>query len=261
MIIHSYFTNGFFPWAKFFVESFVYHNAHHNLPIKLDAINITQEQADELHTLYDNLEIFRHKMDLEKIAEKYNISHKEILRQKKEIETFHITPQSKSWKLLIAGDLRIKSIYDMLDKFPNDDILHFDIDSYIRGDISYLLDLVENNDICVRFRLYKPASNRKFLIAVMGYKNNENSREFLQDWIKVIESVNLPDRRIGWGQTSYYEAYLACKDKYKWGDVPESYSCARGFPGDTVWGANNDNGKTKNLKLYIEDFNKHKELA
>lgn len=257
MIIHSYFTDGFYPWAKLFLESFRHHNGD-SIPIKLDAININKDQMKELYSVCNNLHIFEHIMDLEKVAAEHNIVYSNLLKQKKEIETLHITHRSKSWKLLIAGDLRVKAICSMLDKFPNDSILHFDIDTYIRADLNDLVSLVNNNDICVRFRLHKSAENRKVLISTMGYKNNKNSREFIKSWIDVIESIELKDRPIGWGQTSYYRAYLKCKDKYKWGDVPPEFAAARQLPTDKAWGGNTSAGKTVNVKKYRKDFNKVK---
>lgn len=255
MIIHSYFTDGFFPWAKLFLESFGFHNGQY-LPVKLDAINLKKERVEELYSLYDNLEVFEHTMDLKKIAEEHNIGHKKLLEHKETIEKLHITPAAKSWKLLVAGDLRIKAVRSMLDRAPGEDILHFDIDTYIRADLTDLMNLVSSNDVCVRFRLDRPDENRKVLIAVMGYKNNERSRAFLDEWIEVIESKDLKNRPIGWGQTSYYRAYIDCKDNHKWGDVPVEFAAARGLPTDKAWGGNTGAGKTKNVLKYREDFDR-----
>ena len=257
MILHAYFTDGFLPWARLFLESFGYHNGQ-TLPIKLDAINLNEAAIAELYKLYDNLEIFNREMDLKKLATTHNITYKKFLKQKKTIETLHITPDSKDWKLLVAGDLRVKAIYDMLNFFPEEDILHFDIDTYFRGDISPVMDIVNSNDICVRFRLNHSKINRKTLIAVQGYKNNKNSRHFLEEWINIIESKPLKRRPIGWGQTSHYKAYLKCKDLYRWSDVPIQYYSVRRWPDDKVWGANTPEGKTINLKKYREDFNRMK---
>lgn len=259
MIIHSYFTDGFFPWAKLFLESFRFHNGQ-NIPIKLDAINLDKKREKYLYTLYNNLEVSVHTMDLEKIAETHDIEYKNLLKQKETIETLHITPKSKNWKLLVAGDLRIKSIRKALDRFQ-DDILHFDIDTYIRSDLLYLIKMVDNSDICVRFRLDSDKENRKFLISVMGYKNNKHSRNFLDTWIEVIESKKLKNRPIGWGQTSYYRAYLKCKDRYKWGDIPQPFASAKQFETDKLWGGNTLDGKTINVKNYRKDFVRIKEKS
>jgi len=134
--------------------------------------------------------------------------------------------------------------------------LHFDIDTYVRADITPLIDLVENNDICVRFRLNSKKDFRKTLIAVQSYKQNDVTMEFFDRWIEIIREKKLNDRPIAWGQWAHYLAYLEFKDKCKWGDVPEEWYAPRHLPEHKIWGGNTTAGKTANAKTYREDMEK-----
>jgi len=255
MFIHSYFTDGFYPWAKLLIESYGFHNGH-DTPIKLDAINITDEQADELHNVYKNLELFRKTLDLKQIAKEYSFNLDNLLKQKKQVETQCFTKDSNNWKQLIADDFRIEATLDMLNRFPEEEMLHFDIDTYVRDNIDFLKQLVTDNDICVRFRLNSKKENRKVLIAVQSYKHNVIVMEFFDRWLKRIKSKKLSDRPIGWGQQAYYMTYLEFKNRCKWGNIPEKFYAPKHLQEHKIWGGNGLDGKTIILKNYRKDMEK-----
>lgn len=259
MIVHAYLTNGFFPWAKLFLESFRYHNGI-DTPIILTTRGLIDVQVDELNNIYTNIRVDNSDFDINVFCKKSGLDKKTLLRYKKEVETKHVTQLNKVWKLMIAGDDRIKSVYDVVKEHTDSShkhLLHFDIDMYIRASLAKLFKFVRLHDISMRLRLNRNL-NRKVMIGVQGYKTNEASLDFLNKWIKYIDNVKPVKRHLGYGQTSCYYAYRDVEGMYKWGDIPLKYIAARMDKSDIIWSANTSKGKTENLRLYRKDFKKIK---
>jgi len=258
LIVHAYFTNGFYGWAKIFVESFKYTNGE-DIQIRLESRDLTEEQMDELTSLHKNLIIYNHPLDKEWLAKRAGISVNELQVHKKQIEKVHVTDKSKIWKLMIAADDRVKSIREALHRYKDSKhtyILHCDIDLYFRSDITELMNLVRSNDISFRFRL-NSKENRKIMIGVEGL-HIKKSILFLDRWIKYIDDVKPPNRPLGYGQTSCYYAYRDLKNKFKWGDIPQKFVSPHMRPNDIIWSANTTKGKTENLQICRKDFKRLK---
>ena len=257
LIVHAYFTNGFFGWAKIFVESFRHTNGN-DIRICLDGRDLSNNQIDELSS-HKNITIYNRELNKEWLAKRAGIGVNELLTHKDQIEKVHVTDKSKIWKLMIAADDRVKSIREALHRYKDSKhtyMLHCDIDLYFRNKITNLFNLIRSHDISFRFRLNsKP--NRKIMIGVEGL-HIKKSIAFLDQWIRYVNDVKPADRPLGYGQTSCYYAYRDLKDQYKWGDIPIEFISPHMRPDDIIWSANTTKGKTENLQICRDDFRRLK---
>lgn len=257
MIIHAYLTSGFYPWAKIFVESFKFHNGE-DVKMVLSTRGLTEKQINTLKSIYKNLDIQNDEFPIADMAKKAGIDKKKLLEHKKEVEEKHVTPQNKIWKLMIAADDRVKSVYGVMKQNIDEDyMLHFDIDIYFRTPIDDLVKFARQHDICIRLRL-NSEPNRKTMIGVQCYRIGDKALDFLQRWISYIDAVKPQDRPLGYGQTSCWYAYEEVKNSCKWGSVPLKFISPFMKEKDAIWSANTDKGKTENLKICRKDFNKIK---
>ena len=257
MLVHAFLTDGFYPWAELFVESFKHHNGE-DIPIVLCTRILNDDQINKLYSLHSNITVENKQIDLKRLAKKFGISYKQLLEYKHQIEKVHITTEARIWKQYTSADQRIRSIYEVMKKHTDQDfILHSDIDMYIRIQLGDLFDLIEANDISIRFRL-NSSTPRKVMGGLIGFKINEKVFKFMERWEKYLDDVPIPKRKIGYGQSSFFFAYRDLKDDYKWGDVPQRYISPFMRPEDRIWSANNTKGKTKNLEICRRDFEKCK---
>jgi len=255
MIVHAYFTDGFYPWAEIFLKSFKLHHGS-DMPIVFSTRDITTDQTNNLYNIYDNLQIKNSSLSIEDMCKISGLSKDKLLKFKKQVETVHVTNKNKIWKLMIAADDRVKSTFDVLKEYQHEDyMLHFDIDMYFKSQITNLIEFVKEHDISIRLRLASKPS-RKTMIGVQGYKTGPIPLEFFKRWIKYIDDVAPKNRPLGYGQTSCYYAYEEIKDKCKWGSIPRKFISPKMSESDVVWSANTKDGKTKNLEKCQKDFNK-----
>lgn len=248
MILHAFLTDGLFDWAKLFVDSFRITNGS-DIPIVLCTRNLTDAQVNELSSSNEKVTVKNSHIDLRKLSEEFGISYEELLKHKKQIEKVHITEEARIWKQYTSADQRIRSIYETMKENPNEDyILHSDIDMYFRKPLVKLYDLMYVNDICIRFRLHTTTGpHRKVMGGLLGFKISPKVFKFMDRWEKYLDDIPIPERKIGYGQTSLYYAYRDLKDNYTWGDIPGKYISPFMKEEDVVWSANTYAGKTKNL--------------
>jgi hypothetical protein len=257
MIIHAYLTNGFFPWAKFFMESYKFHNGV-DKKIILSTFDLNKEQIDSLYNTYPNLEVQNSTFNIEQMSKKSGVPFKTLLKYKDQIERKHVNEKNKVWKLMVAGDSRIKCVRDIVKSNMNEDyIVHCDIDMYIRSPLNDLFEFIKDYDIAMRLRLDSKI-NRKVWITIQCYKPSKISLDFLNRWIKYIDDVKPLKRVKGYGQTSCYYAYKETKNSCKFGNLPNNFVSAQRRPDDFIWSANTHAGKTKNLQIFKDDFRKMK---
>lgn len=253
MIIHSYLTNGFFPWAKIFLESYKFHNGSKNLII-FSTRGLNNNQISVLYDLYDNLVVKNEDYDLKGMAIKAGVSEKILRRYKKQVETKCVTLKNRVWKLMIAADDRVKSTYDVMREYIDEDFMfHSDIDMYIRSPLDELFDKIKQHDISIKLRLNSKL-NRKTMIGIQGYRLCKNTLRFMERWIKYIDDVKPKDRPLGYGQTSCYYAYEDFKNRVSWWSLPRRFIAPQMYDTDIIWSGNTKKGKTKNLKICYEDF-------
>lgn len=261
IIIHSYFTEGYFDWAKLLIKSLKKTNGD-GLEFIFSSRNLDEKRQKELYKLYSNLTIINKNLNYGEMAKRAGLGKKTILQYKKQVETEKVNKDNKVWKLMIAAEDRLKEVQEILNNY-NASILHLDVDTYVRKDITPILETIVKYDFTTRWRIerqikrdgYVKRENRATLISVQGYNGSSKSKLFLQTWLNHLCSVQPQERPLGFGQTSCYYAYLDLKNKMSFGDIPESFLSSGGYGHGILWGANK--GKKKNtLKKYEEDYEK-----
>ena len=261
MIVHSYFTEGYFEWAKLFVKSFSRFNSNKNFRIILSSRNLDEKRSNELLNLYHNVLVINKELPYDEMAEKAKIDKNTLLKYKRQVETKNVNKDNKVWKLMIAAEDRLKEISEILEMFCLP-ILHVDIDTYVKGDITPIVETVKAHDFTTRWRIEKQIKregfvkyeNRATLISVQGYNGSTKSRVFLNRWIEHLCKVPPHKRPTGFGQTSCYRAYLDLQDKMTFGDVPPEFLSPQGHGKGILWGANKGN-KEDVLREYQNDYN------
>jgi len=252
MILHSYLTDGFYPWAEFYLESL--RRWHPNIPVLLSTRNLKPEQIRKLESVH-NVTVENEDLTYEKLAKRANLDLNQMMKLKNEVETVHVTDKNKIWKLMIAADDRVKCMVDVVKRMEGqvDYVLHTDIDMYFRSKLDDLFDIASTHDVSLRFRL-KSKESRKILISVQAYKPCQSSYDFLDRWVKYIDDITPPKRPLGYGQTSCYYAYRDFVNKIDWGKIPARFATAQWGEKDVIWAANTMKGKTENLKTFRQDF-------
>ena len=261
MIIHSYFTEGYYDWAKLFVKSLKKSNGD-GLDVVLSSRNLDEKRQDEMRSLYPNLLLLNKDLQYDKMAKRIGINKKTLLQYKNQVETIKVNKENKAWKLMIAAEDRLREILDVLGLL-NSPMLHVDIDTYVKKDITPILETIKANDFTTRWRIEKQIKregyvryeNRATLISVQGY-GTPKGLTFLERWLEHLCKVPAIERPTGFGQTSCYRAYLDYKDVMSFGDVPPSFLSPQGNAGGILWGAN-QGAKKDTLRKYQNDFKKN----
>jgi len=253
MIIQAYLTDGFFPWAEFWLESL--RHFHPNIPVILSTRNLTNEQIAQLESV-NNVTVQNEELTYAKLAKLANLDINKMMDFKKQVETVHVTNENKIWKLMISADDRVKSVYKVLKQVRDqtDFLMHIDIDMYFRKPLHDLFDIITAHVVSMRFRLHSK-ENRKVLGSLQGFKLCDKTFKFMETWIKYIDNVKPVNRPLGYGQTSCYYAYRELINEIKWGKIPPKFATAQMPDHGVIWAANTLKGKTENLRLFREDFN------
>jgi len=227
-IVNVYFTDGYIEWGKLFIKSYTYHHGEDDLMIVFTR-NLNNNQIREVANLRGNIEIRNKNLNFDKLSKNAGINKNILIRYKSETESEKVSTSNKVWKLMIAGDDRIKQIYELInERDEGDNILHFDADTYIQKNVSELWKELKQNDFSTIFRINKQIKrrgkifreNRATLICAMGFTVNDRCKEFVKRWIYYIDKIKPSQRKKGYGQTSCYYAYKDMNKKYKdfkWG--------------------------------------------
>ncbi len=254
MIIHTYLTNGMLDWGKLFLESFKYHHGE-EYKIVMDTRDLNDKQIKQLKKIYGNLQVKNKKLDYNKIAKRAKETKDNILRYKKKVENDKIKKENKVWKLYISIEDRYRNtIWEAMEENQDEDFLiHIDIDMYIRQRLDSLFDIVRNHDISIRFR-DKPHKevnvNRKVLGNIIGFRVCQETFDFLRTWIHYIDDVPLHEKPKGYGQISFYYAYLEHKH-LNWGNIP---SIAKPKADNALIWSGNKGSNWKQLQICREEF-------
>jgi len=259
LIIHSYLTDGFYGWAELFVKSFRFHHGN-DYKIFLTTRNLNKKQIENLES-FPNIHISNEKLNIRDIANRAKMNVEDILKLKHKIENDAVTEKSFIWKQAISVEDRYKrSIIEVMYAFPQEDYLvHFDIDMYFRDNLFDLFKTIKDNDITIKFRLNSKI-NRKVMGGLIGFKISEKTIRFMKKWINYIDEKPLHKKPIGYGQTSFYLAYLFMKNELSWGNVKSKYISPRFLETDVIWSGNTKDGKEKNLIKCYEDFESRRKM-
>lgn len=248
LIVHTYYTSGMHELAKIFVESFSEFHANRQIPLVIEGVDLTDFQVSDLRSRYKYLHINQHYIPMEHWAKRCGVSLNTLEKWRYEVEHSYVTPANRAWKLLIAGDHRIKTVRNMLEMIgaygicPAGKILaHFDIDTIFRDNIEALSEYVLHHDAALKLRPQIQPIKARITIDLMVIKKTGASIQWLEDWTEIIDSVPPIERPIGFGQSSCWEAYKKAVEEYclQVNKLPISYGLpGRNKPSDAIWCGN-----------------------
>jgi len=160
-IIHSYFTEGYFEWAKFLVESIEKSNGN-KYKIILSSRNLPKQKQDQLR-LYKNIEVINKNLDYSDLAKRAGIKLNTLMQYKSETEKIKINSYNWVWKLMISAEDRIREIRRVANTLNEGDLmLNLDVDSYVRKPLAPWFDLISQNDFSSIIKYEKQLSYTTF---------------------------------------------------------------------------------------------------
>lgn len=246
IITHAYCTDGFFELAKTFVESYFLFNW--DTPLHLDTRGFTEQQLIDIVKLANNkgqLTISNHDIDYSCLSEKTGLDVATLKRYKAEVENRFGLPadqldmNAKVWKLLHAGDARIKAMYAQLKQC--DGVLQFDVDTLFRGRIDVLKELCPKYDFAAKLR-FGAGAKMTISIGLVVYHNTKATCNWIDRWISIIDSVPPMQRPLGFGQISCFNAFQMHKNNLKYIDLIKNHPQFGipwvNSPNDVIWTAN-----------------------
>ena len=262
MLIHTYFTDGFFNFGQIFIESFK--DLHgEEMPMVVTTRNLNNKQIRILRSLYKNLVIINEKIDMNYVSKRTRKDIKVLERYKQEIEFQHVSRRKGNvvWKQYISVEDRYRNSILEAMKYKGDEkyMMHIDSDSYIRKSLDPIFKIIEANDVTLIFRLDRPKLNRKIFGSLVGLRLGAKANLFMNTWVKHIDDKHLREKPIGYGQTSCYLAYEELKNSnIKWGTIPKRWVKSDLNKQSLIWSGNNSRGKTKTLNIFERDFRRKK---
>jgi hypothetical protein len=250
LMIHSFLTDGFYDWAEIFLKSFKYHNSTTH-PIILSTRGLTSQHIESLESLYDNIIILNEDFDWELISDNFGMSISDIQVIKNEIESGErVTAENVIWKQYVSVEQRFRNtILEVMG--GNNYMLHMDIDHYFKNDITPLLNIIKENDICIKIREKDVAGG------VIGFTINDRTKSFMNEWVNEIDKLDIKDKPRAYGQASLYNVYKRMKHDLKWFNITNDIFDVKGLEQDALFWSGGRITKKDALKEYKEDFKKY----
>jgi hypothetical protein len=260
-IAHTYYTSGMHELAKICIKSFAHYHEKYEIPLYVDVINPTEEQVKELIFLYKYISVTVFNYPINKLAIENNVSAEKLYKWKKEVERGYVTNSNRFWKLLIAGDKRVKRVEDIIKSISDNTlIVHFDIDTLFRNNIMSIISTMRYHEAGLKIRPTTGTIKSRITIDFIALKVCRNVKAFIKYWIDTIDKTKLTQRPIGFGQISCWHAYNEAvkKNNLKSIILPLEY----GLPGQNlssnyIWCGNiHKLKKNKCAIMFNNEFNR-----
>lgn len=254
MLVHSYLTNGFVKMGEVFLKSLRMVSAPYYLPVWLEGRSLSFEDMELLYSSYPRelLHINNQPLNMKRLALKAGVTLKQLQTFKKQCEGRYVSNKNKVWKLMIAGDDRVKSLNKLLYswKIPENEspkwagfnleyIAHFDIDTLFRKPLDMVPKMLEDVNIYLKLRPGHNIVKARITIDCILIKPANDVRLFFDRWIHYIDKVPPLERPIGYGQASCWLAFKEVERKLNYGTLPLSFGLpGRNKKGDIIWTGN-----------------------
>jgi len=257
MLVHTYLTNGFKKNAEVFLESLYYIHKDDPPYVWMDTRGFSYDDVVDLMSYYKKGKITVNSLPLpmNKWARKAGLPVELMEKYKNECEQVYINENNKVWKLMTAGDDRVKRLYDVLWSKKFENIAHFDIDTLFRKPIvKTVSNLMRQADIWMKFRLSHNIVKARITIDCILVKPDESLKPFFDKWIYHIDRINPIERPVGWGQASCWHAYEEHKDEMKHACLPLEFGLpGRNRPENYVWNGNVHKLKKSDCAVMFKD--------
>lgn len=256
MLIHTYFTDGFYEFGKIFIQSFK--NLHgERFPMIATTRNLKPKQIQEIKKLYRNIIVLNKKIPMIIVSERAGVDIKTLKKYKHEIEYDRLNRQGNViWKQYISVEDRYRNSILEAMKYSKDEkfMMHIDADSYIKKRLDPIFNIILKNDVTLIFRLDKKL-RKKIYGCLSGFKLGDKADLFMKTWIKYIDKIPLREKPIGYGQIACYYAYCDLKiSDIKWGSIPRNWVSTKPNKNLLVWEGSHPRGKTRTTRLFKKEL-------
>ncbi len=249
VLIHSYATDHYYPFAVILLESFKQVHGE-EIPFLMHTKGMTPERIEDLARRYKNLTIKNSEIDWKWISERSGLSKEQLLIMLDKVDrqgnSKGIPAGWMNWKHYISIYSRYRdAIADAFDFVSEGEhILHLDSDSYINREIDTIFNLIKSADVSLLLRPAHKMEWRRVYGCIMGFTVNAQSRRFME---KVRTHIHVPDFNkipVGYGQTVFWRAYNDLKTSgIGFASIPVAW-VKQGFD-DTSYILAANNGLTK----------------
>ena len=263
-VIHSYFTEGYYDWARLLIDSLSKSNGK-KYKLILSSRNLDKgRQKILLNSYRGDIEIRNKNLNYKDMAKRAGVKLDTLMQYKTETESVKINSYNWVWKLMVSAEDRIREIREVANSLHEGDLmLNLDVDSYIRKPLDPWFDIIAENDFTSIIKYEKQLERLGYIkkkayviiCCIQGYNIGEKALHFLDRWMFYIDRVSPKYRPRGFGQITCYEAFLELKDELRWGIVPPKTYSLSGQGNCILWGANKG-PKHENLARFRQDFNK-----
>ncbi len=263
---YAFFSDGLYEFAETFLDSLKFHHGD-EIHLILETLDLSESQITRIKSSYGNLDLRNRTIDMDRYAHTLGVNTETVGRWKNEVENVVTSDENYRWKILMSVEERYRSVPRIAQEARAagyNILLHSDIDMYFRKSLDGFVDIVRSHDVSIMFREQNPKKTR-VLGAYMGFLLNDNSEKFLKSWADQIDSIAPKDKPRGFGQISFYKAYLEHKETCHWGrlDVlPESPKISKSRdPNADIWVGNSNEGrnrKSRTASIFAEDLKEMK---
>ncbi len=264
--LYAFFSDGLYEFAETFVDSLKFHHGE-DLHIILETLDLNDEQTERLRTSYENLDLRNRPIDLSHYTDLLDVGVETIRRWKHEVENVVTSNENYKWKILMSVEERYRSVTRIAAEAKAAGyagLIHADIDLYFRRPLDDFIDIVRSHDVSIFFR---EGAQEKFRVlgAYMGFSLTESTAAFLNSWAAHIDSLKPKEKPRGFGQTSFYRAYLEHEGTCKWGrldQIPKGPKISKNRdPEADIWIGNSNQGrnrKSRTAAIFAADLEEMK---
>ena len=259
---YAFFSDGLYEFAETFLDSLKFHHGD-DIHLILETLGLSDSQINRIKSSYGNLDLRNRPIDMERYAQILGVDIETLHRWKNEVENVVTSNENYRWKILMSVEERYRNVPRIAQEARAAGyriLLHTDIDMYFRKCLENFIDIVRYHDISITFREENP-ENSRVLGAYMGFSLNDKSEKFLKSWATQIDSIAPKDKPRGFGQTSFYRAYLEHKETCNWGRLdllPKSPIISKNRdPNADIWIGNSNQGrnrKSRTASIFAEDL-------
>ena len=217
-IAHTYFTQGYYKHGIEFVLSFRKH--HPDMHILVSGRGLSPEEVFTLKRAGD-VTVTNSHLDVHLMVEETRKNLAVLHDYEKSVVNREPPGDNLLWKLYISVKDRYRLSLEEALSFGHH-VLHFDADTLIKKPLDPLLKMINRHDICIKFKDYE-CQNGPVLGSLISFRQTPQTKQFIKTWHKMIDKTKVHDRPRGYGQKSFYRAYLKTRDVVNFGRIPDSF--------------------------------------
>ena len=265
-VFYAFFSDGLYEFAETFLDSLKFHHGD-DIYLILETLDLSDSQVIRLKSSYGNLDLRNRPIDMERYAQILGVDTETVHRWKNEVENIVTSDENYHWKILMSVEERYRNVPRIAKEARAAGykiLLHTDIDMYFRKPLDDFIDIVRSHDVSIKFR-EESHKHTQVYGACMGFSLNDKSEKFLESWANQIDSIAPKNKPRGFGQISFYRAYLEHKETCNWGRfelLHKSLEFSKGRnPDADIWVGNSNQGrnrKSRTASIFAEDLKEMK---